>query len=127
MLVEGDDQQDPIADSARAILDGHIVLSRTLSEHGHYPAIDIEASISRALPTLVDVAQMERVRRFKYLYARYQRNRDLLAVGAYTPGGDLALDQAVGLYPQMEAFLQQSMDERADYLQSVAGLTQLTT
>ena len=89
VLVEGDDLQDPIADSVRAILDGHIVLSRALADQGHYPAIDIEASISRVLPNLVSPQQLELVRRFKSLYARYQRSRDLISVGAYASGHDL--------------------------------------
>lgn len=122
VLAEGDDQQDPIADSARAILDGHIVLSRTLADQGHYPAIDIEASISRALTSLVDARQFERVRQFKSLYARYQRNRDLVSVGAYAAGSDPLLDRALSLYPQMEAFLQQHTDTCAAYPQSIAAL-----
>lgn len=115
VLAEGDDQQDPIADAARAILDGHLVLSRTLAEAGHYPAIDIEASISRAMPVLIDAAQFDTVRRFKQMLSRYQRNRDLISVGAYVPGHDLQLDQAIALYPKLEAFLQQEMHERTDY------------
>ncbi len=115
VLAEGDDQQDPIADAARAILDGHLVLSRTLAEAGHYPAIDIEASISRAMPVLIDAAQFDTVRRFKQMLSRYQRNRDLISVGAYVPGHDLQLDQAITLYPKLEAFLQQEMHERTDY------------
>jgi len=122
VLAEGDDQQDPIADSARAILDGHIVLTRALADQGHYPAIDIEASISRALTNLIDQPQFEHVRRFKSLYSRYQRNRDLVSVGAYAAGSDPILDQALVIYPQMEAFLQQNMTERAGYKESVAGL-----
>ncbi len=85
VLTEGDDQQDPIADSARAILDGHIVLSRSLAEAGHYPAIDVEASISRAMTALIPPAQFGSVRRFKQLMSRYQRNRDLISVGATCP------------------------------------------
>jgi flagellum-specific ATP synthase len=113
VLTEGDDLQDPIADSARAILDGHIVLSRTLADAGHYPAIDIEASISRVMHGLVGGDELAAVRRFKQLYARYQRNRDLVAVGAYQAGSDPVLDEAIALYPRMEAFLQQDMNEAA--------------
>jgi flagellum-specific ATP synthase len=112
VLTEGDDQQDPIADAARAILDGHVVLSRNLAEAGHYPAIDIEASISRAMHNLISTQEAERVRRFKQLYSRYQRNRDLINVGAYVAGSDPLLDQAIAAYPRIEAFLQQDMHER---------------
>ena len=113
VLMEGDDQQDPIADAARAILDGHIVLSRDLADAGHYPAIDIEASISRAQPDLLSEEALERTRRFKYLYSRYMRSRDLLAVGAYVPGADLVLDEGVRLYPRMQGYLMQGVRERA--------------
>jgi flagellum-specific ATP synthase len=125
VLTEGDDQQDPIADAARAILDGHIVLSRTLAEQGHYPAIDIEASISRAMTSLIDPGHFELTRRFKRLYARYERSRDLISVGAYAPGSDAVLDQAVTLYPRLEAFLVQGMNEREGYAESLAALGQL--
>ncbi|HJX57548.1 MAG TPA: flagellar protein export ATPase FliI, partial [Thiobacillus sp.] len=113
VLMEGDDQQDPIADAARAILDGHIVLSRDLADAGHYPAIDIEASISRVQPDLLSEEALERTRRFKYLYSRYMRSRDLLAVGAYVPGADLVLDEGVRLFPKMQGYLMQGMRERA--------------
>jgi flagellum-specific ATP synthase len=125
VLAEGDDQQDPIADSARAILDGHIVLSRHLADAGHYPAVDIEQSISRAMTNLITPQHLELVRRFKQLYSRYQRARDLLAVGAYARGSDPLLDQAIALYPQMEAFLQQGIEERADYKESCTALGSL--
>lgn len=125
VLVEGDDQQDPIADSARAILDGHFVLNRQLADAGHYPAIDIEQSISRAMTSLIPPDHLERVRRFKQLYSRYQRARDLLAVGAYAPGSDLLLDRAIAIYPHLETFLQQGIEEHADAEQSLAGLAAL--
>src|SRR5687768_327389 len=122
VLTEGDDQQDPIADAARAILDGHVVLSRDLAEAGHYPAIDIEASISRAMTSLIRPEYFEQVRGFKQLYSRYQRSRDLISVGAYSPGSDKLLDRAIVLYPQLELFLQQSMYERAGHGDSADGL-----
>lgn len=125
VLTEGDDPQDPIADSARAILDGHIVLSRSLADQGHYPAIDIESSISRAMTALIDPEQFERVRRFKHLYARYQRSRDLINVGAYAAGSDPVLDQAIALYPRLEAFLQQGMFQRQAHAESVSQLAEV--
>jgi flagellum-specific ATP synthase len=125
VLAEGDDQQDPIADSARAILDGHIVLSRSLADQGHYPAIDIEASISRAITELLRRDELERVQRFKYLYSRYQRSRDLISIGAYVKGNDPVLDEAVALYPKLEAFLIQDMHQRESYLPSRTHLESL--
>ncbi|MBU9854081.1 flagellar protein export ATPase FliI [Rahnella bonaserana] len=115
VLTEGDDQQDPIADSARAILDGHIVLSRRLAESGHYPAIDIEASISRAMTELIEPVHYKKVQNFKQLLSSYQRNRDLVSVGAYAAGSDPLLDKAIRLYPQMEAYLQQAIYESSGY------------
>ena len=125
VLAEGDDQQDPIADSARAILDGHFVLSRALADQGHYPAIDIEQSISRAMHNLVKSQHFDVVRRFKQLFSRYQRSRDLISVGAYKAGSDPVLDQAVALYPRLEGFLQQRIDEREGYDEPVLKLAAL--
>jgi len=125
VLVEGDDQQDPIADSARAILDGHIVLSRSLSDQGHYPAIDIEASVSRAITELLQPDDLAMVRRFKLLYSRYQRSRDLINVGAYVKGSDLLLDEAILLHPMLDAFLQQGMHHRENYADSRNQLAEL--
>lgn len=125
VLTEGDDQQDPIADSARAILDGHIVLSRRLAEAGHYPAIDIEASISRAMTSLISNEHYARVRHFKQLLSNYQRNRDLINVGAYAKGSDPMLDKAITLWPVLEAFLQQGIDERDGWEESCLTLETL--
>ncbi|MBR9828788.1 MAG: flagellar protein export ATPase FliI [Oceanospirillales bacterium] len=111
VLTEGDDQQDPVADSARAILDGHFVLSRSLAEQGHYPALDIEASISRAMPQIVDESQLHLALQFKRLYSRYQQNADLIAVGAYARGSDPETDRAVDMLPVIRAYLQQGMNE----------------
>ncbi|HEX5126709.1 MAG TPA: flagellar protein export ATPase FliI [Rhodocyclaceae bacterium] len=122
VLAEGDDQQDPIADAARAILDGHFVLTRALADQGHYPAIDIEQSISRAMHNLIRPAHFDLVRRFKQLFSRYQRSRDLIAVGAYQSGADPLLDEAVRMYPQLEAFLQQKIETRTDYEDSLGAL-----
>jgi flagellum-specific ATP synthase len=125
VLAEGDDQQDPIADSARAILDGHFVLSRSLADQGHYPAIDIEQSISRAMHSLVGDDHFGVVRQFKQFFSRYQRSRDLIAVGAYQPGGDPLLDMAVKLYPRLEAFLQQGIHEHETYDGALQKLAQV--
>jgi flagellum-specific ATP synthase len=125
VLTEGDDQQDPIADAARAILDGHIVLNRTLAESGHYPAIDIEQSISRAMHNITQPAHQQLTRRLKQLYSRYQRSRDLISVGAYSAGADPVLDEAIARNAKIESFLQQDISERANVAQSLGQLTAL--
>ncbi|TXI19521.1 MAG: flagellar protein export ATPase FliI [Nitrosomonas sp.] len=125
VLAEGDDQNDPIVDSARAILDGHIVLSRKLAEAGHYPAIDIEASISRTMTSVVSQQQIHMARQFKNLYSRYQRSHDLISVGAYAPGSDPELDRAIKLYPAFEQFLNQEMSQRESFTDSIEKLTRL--
>lgn len=125
VLTEGDDQQDPIADSARAILDGHIVLNRTLAEAGHYPAIDIEQSISRAMHNITDSEHQKTARRLKQLMSSYQRNRDLINVGAYNSGSDPLLDEAIIRHHEIEQFLQQSIHERIGIEQSLGELSSL--
>jgi flagellum-specific ATP synthase len=125
VLSEGDDQQDPIADAARGILDGHIVLSRDLAEAGHYPAIDIEKSISRVMTNVSAVEHIEAARRFRQLYARHGKARDLIQLGAYTPGHDPELDLAVRLNPRMNELLQQGMHKPAAMAQSVKELRAL--
>jgi len=125
VLTEGDDQQDPVADAARAILDGHIVLTRNLADAGHYPAIDIESSISRVMTAIAGPDQIEQARRFKALYSRFSRNRDLLSVGAYVAGSDRVLDAAIAAHPRMEAFLQQSMHEPSTLAEAHGRMTAL--
>lgn len=111
VLTESDEVLDPIADAARAILDGHIVLSRSLAEAGVYPAIDIERSISRTMTQCVDATWMQSALGFKRLYAHYQSNIDLIKMGAYQQGADVLLDQAVKAYPKMLDYLNQSMKQ----------------
>ncbi len=125
VLTEGDDQQDPIADAARAILDGHIVLSRTLAEQGHYPAIDIEASISRVMPQVTSPEHLAKALEFKRLYSRYQQNADLISVGAYARGSDPLTDRAIEMLPVLQAYLQQGMSEAFDQDRSVQELIML--
>jgi flagellum-specific ATP synthase len=112
VLSEGDDQQDPIADAARGILDGHIVLSRELAEAGHYPAIDVERSISRVMTAVATREHVHASRRLRQLLAKYNKARDLIQLGAYAPGHDAELDTAVRLQPQIAALLQQDMHDR---------------
>jgi len=118
VLTEGDDQQDPIADAARAILDGHIVLSRRLAESGHYPAIDVEASVSRVMPQVVSPEQMQLAQQFRQVYAHYQQSSDLISVGAYSAGSNPETDFAIQRMPVMKQFLQQGLNEAVDYQQS---------
>ena len=122
VLSEGDDQQDPVADAARAILDGHVVLSRTLAESGVYPAIDIEASASRVMHNVVSEEHWALARRFRQLYSRYQKSRDLIQLGAYVAGSDPETDLAIQLFPAMQALLMQDMRECAPFDDSVRQL-----
>ena len=125
VLAEGDDQQDPIADAARAILDGHVVLSRELAEAGHYPAIDIEASISRVMAEITVDEHQAAARRFKQLYSLYQQNADLITVGAYTRGSDPRIEEAIAMNPSLMGFLQQDMNQAVNYYDSLAALQAL--
>ncbi|WP_292956626.1 MULTISPECIES: flagellar protein export ATPase FliI [unclassified Neptuniibacter] len=119
VLTEGDDQQDPVADSARAILDGHVVLSRQLAEQGHYPAIDIEASISRAMPQIIDADHLTMAMRFKQLYSKYRQNEDLINVGAYVKGSDPDTDFVMENLPSMTAYLRQGINESFQLIPSM--------
>lgn len=125
VLTEGDDQQDPIADAARAILDGHVALSRELAEAGHYPAIDVEASISRAMNEITTREHQDAARQFKQMYSIYRQHRDLIAVGAYQRGSDPQVDEAIGLYPQLTEFLRQGIDEPVALVDSIDQLQAL--
>jgi flagellum-specific ATP synthase len=122
VLSEGDDLQDPIADAARAILDGHIVLSRELAEAGHFPAIDIERSASRVMNNVSQRSHLEAARRFRQLHAKYNKARDLIQLGAYTAGHDADLDIAVRVHGAMTALLQQDMHEPASFDASLQQL-----
>lgn len=126
VLTEGDDQQDPVADSARAILDGHIVLSRQLAESGHYPAVDVEASISRVMPHIVDAEHLQRAQQFKQIYSTYRQNQDLISVGAYSRGSDPLIDEAIAMYPALQQVLRQGMDEAVNWQQSEQRLQQVS-
>ncbi|MBQ0958455.1 flagellar protein export ATPase FliI [Ideonella sp. 4Y11] len=126
VLTEGDDPQDPIADAARGILDGHIVLSRELAESGHFPAIDVERSISRVMNAVAARPHLDAARRARQWLAKFNKARDLIQLGAYTPGADAELDAAVRVHPQLIALLQQDMHEPAPLGASSAQLQQLS-
>ncbi|MEO0442925.1 MAG: flagellar protein export ATPase FliI [Pseudomonadota bacterium] len=125
VLTEGDDLQDPVADAARAILDGHIVLSRQLAEQGLYPAIDVEMSISRAMTNIISPEDLGLTQRFKQLLALYNNNRDLVSIGAYVRGSDHETDMALDYFPKLRQFIQQDLQESVDYQQSRLYLKQL--
>ncbi len=125
VLVEGDDHNDPIADHARSILDGHIVLSRHLADAGHYPAIDIEKSISRVMPAVASQAQIQLANKFKSLYSAYNKNREIINVGMYHQGSDKIIDESIRLKDNMEKFLAQGMEESAEMEASLNQLSSL--
>ncbi|NLC02140.1 MAG: flagellum-specific ATP synthase FliI, partial [Pseudomonas formosensis] len=125
VLAEGDDQQDPVVDCARAILDGHIVLTRRLADAGHYPAIDIAASVSRCMTQVTSPEQQRAARQLKELYTTFEKIRELIPLGGYTPGMDGKTDRAVQLAPRIERFLRQEVAEAADLDASVTALTRL--
>ncbi len=127
VLTEGDDQQDPIADAARAILDGHIVLSRVLAESGHYPAIDVEQSASRVMHNVVSKSHFEIARRFRAVYSKYERAKDLIQLGAYVQGSDPQLDEAISLREGMNQFLQQDLDVNAGMPTMLEEFSAVTT
>ena len=123
VLTEGDDLQDPIADAARAILDGHVVLSRQLAEEGIYPAIDVEASISRAMPNIVSEAHLKQMQRYKQLQTIYKQNKDLINIGAYTAGTDINIDMSIERQPHFTSFLKQGLSQAVSYQDSELALT----
>jgi flagellum-specific ATP synthase len=127
VLVEGDDLQDPIADAARAILDGHIVLSRSMAEAGTYPAIDIEASISRSMLLITDPEQQENARLLKESFATYRANQDLISVGAYRSGADPKIDRAISSQDAIREFIRQPLDQRISFEDGVSELSRVAS
>ena len=119
VLVEGDDQNDPIADASRAILDGHITLSRSLAEAGHFPAIDVEASISRLFHTVCSDDQVSLAQKFRELYGRFKKHEDMINLGVYQFGTDENIDEAIKFYPNLQNFLKQNMQQSYDYQTSI--------
>jgi flagellum-specific ATP synthase len=125
VLTEGDDPNDPVGDSARSILDGHLVLSRRLADRGHYPALDVAASISRVMPAVVPAEQLARAHRLKHLYNRLEDSRDMVTIGGYRKGNDLELDHAMELQPRINAFLCQDMTNAVRFRESAAALAEI--
>lgn len=127
VLTEGDDLQDPIADAARAILDGHIVLNRSLAEEGQYPAIDVEASISRVMQSIVPEQHMKQMLTLKKYLALYEKNKDLILLGAYSKGTDPMLDKAILYRNKIREFIIQGMYEQVDFNDSIRLLNELVS
>lgn len=125
VLAEGDDQNDPIVDASRAILDGHITLSRQFADAGIYPAVDIETSVSRAMPQITSDDHQQLISRFRQIYSVYQDHRDLIAVGAYQRGSDARVDEAIDRWPAMMEFVRQHQNERVDVQSSIDQLRNL--
>ena len=125
VLAEGDDQNDPVADSSRSFLDGHIVLSRELADAGHYPAIDIEKSISRVMSAVTPAEQQQLARQLKSLWSAYRRSRELITIGAYTEGSDARIDRAIELMPMIGAFLCQEVHDPSSLQASVTAMRDL--
>jgi flagellum-specific ATP synthase len=125
VLAEGDDEQDPVVDTARAILDGHIMLSRDLADQGHYPAIDVARSVSRCMTRVASTAQLAAVRMLKDMLNRHAQVRDLIPLGGYVAGADPLTDRAVQFYPRIAQYLQQATHEKAPFPDTVAQLEAL--
>ncbi len=125
VLVEGDDMNEPVADHMRAILDGHIVLSRELADQGQFPAVDVLRSISRLMPRLATKAEGDLVRSARALFAAHERARDLISMGAYQPGHDTVLDRAVKVLPELQEFLRQAPEEYASRPDAMAWLDRI--
>lgn len=125
VLAENGDLDDPVVDSARSVLDGHITLSRELAEYGHYPAIDIEKSISRIMNNIVSKEHIQYAQLFRSIYSKYQENKDVIQLGIYKQGSDEELDIAIMLHDKLMGFLSQDIDEQAFFNESISSLSQL--
>ena len=125
VLTEGDEESDPIAEEVRSILDGHIVLSRKLAQAGHYPAIDVLASVSRVMGQVVAPEHQGAAAELRGLMARYQELEILIQIGEYKPGSDALADRAIELRPAIQSFLAQASAQRFDLAHSVAALRRL--
>ena len=125
VLAEGDDQNDPVVDSARAVLDGHIVLSRRIAETGQFPAIDVEASISRLMSKITEQRHRETAMKFRAMLSLYHQNEDLISTGIYQPGSNPELDHAIALHPKIRKFLTQDQFDSVSFEQSLAQLEML--
>lgn len=126
VLVESDDLTDPVADSARSLLDGHIVLSRKLADRGHYPAVDVLQSISRLMPSVTSIEHKNAAQKLKEIYATYIDAEDLINIGAFSPGSNCRIDGAIALIDRINDFLIQPVRERTDFGETVGRLADIT-
>jgi type III secretion protein N (ATPase) len=126
VLVEGDDMTEPIADEPRSILDGHIILSRTLGSANHYPAIDVLASVSRVMNAIVGKEHKIAANKFRALLAKYAEVELLLQIGEYKQGADALADEAIAQINQLNGFLKQGLNERSSFDEALSGLESLT-
>jgi flagellum-specific ATP synthase len=126
ILVEADDMNEPIADAARGILDGHILLDRKLAHKNHYPAIDVLGSISRCMKDVIDDKHREAANRFRELLAAYRDAEDLINLGAYARGSNPVVDKAIGMIDEMNAFMKQDIYEKDTFESILTRLQQLT-
>lgn len=125
VLTEGDDHNDPVADAARSILDGHIVLSRKLAGAGVFPAVDVQASASRVMNQVTGERHQQLAQAYRQIYSTYTDNQDLINVGAYSPGSDPDIDLAIQLWPKLKEFLMQELDQPARMESSLADLERI--
>ncbi len=124
VLVEGGDMDEPVADETRGVLDGHVVLDRALAARGHYPAVDVNASLSRVMDSIVSTPHQEAARRLRALLAAHEAKRDLVTLGAYTKGSDKELDEALLRMPRIDQFLRQDAREIVSFDHTVNALLQ---
>jgi len=125
VLVEGDDLQEPVTDTVRGILDGHIVLSRKLAGEGHYPPVDVLQSVSRLMPEITSQEDFQAAGKLRHLLSAYDNARDLISIGAYKRGSDSNVDKALERMDGIKSFLQQELDEKATYEDAFSGLRKL--
>ncbi len=122
VLMEGDDQQDPLVDALRSLVDGHIVLDRKLASQSHYPPISILDSLSRLMPSVTSREHLARSHQLRTLLSAYVKSEDLIRIGAYSKGSDPVLDNAIAVLPELQAFLRQSPEDNASFADTVARL-----
>jgi flagellar biosynthesis/type III secretory pathway ATPase len=125
VLVDGDDFNDPVTDAARSILDGHVNLSRQLAARNHFPAIDILTSASRVMVDITEQQHQTAVSQLRDLMATYQKNEDLISIGAYNQGANPKIDRAIRMQPKIEEFLRQGRNEKSSFVDSLQSLHNL--